>query len=269
VEDLRPTEHHVIFSNQYKGDTKFRNGYWKYVVERFFYIEEFMLQYGVTNCISIEYDVLLYAKMDALVEKLSLGKQTLRFVKDNPVKGHPAFMYIPFPMAMTLFCKFIVEKIDSGLEDMQLLAAYGNAHPTLVSALPVITEERNRSICPRRSFMGHVDENPTYLSEDSEYFEVLFDSLCVGQFLGGIDLRNTGGHKVKDHINIGALYSVAEMPFRWIKIDTKWAPVLDGRPLVCIHVHSKALKNFLSDRLQVPCDDYNVTDIMNQLVQND
>ena len=129
---------------------------------------------------------------------------------------------------------------------------------------------RNRTIANRKSKCGHTSKNPWYLSEDSEVFETLFDSLVVGQWVGGIDSRNTGGTKVTNYENESALYSIKEMPFHWKKNKNTflWQPLLDGRILATVHVHSKALDCFLSDRPDYPKDDYEVNKIYNTLLPN-
>jgi hypothetical protein len=99
---------------------------------------------------------------------------------------------------------------------------------------------------------------------------MLFDSLCVGQWVGGIDSRNTGGHKVARYENESALYNINEMSFEWKKNPENflWQPILDGYVLATIHVHSKALRCFMSDRPDYPKDDYDVGAINKGLLPN-
>lgn len=168
------------------------------------------------------------------------------------------------------FTLFLVAIIQTPLEDMQALAAYANANPTMVHYLPVITEKRNKSIPERTSNCGHRSNDTYYLSEDSEHFGLVFDSLVVGQWVGGIDSRNTGGTKITKYENESALYSINEMPFQWKKNPETflWQPFLDGRLLATIHVHSKSLVSFRSDRPDYPKDDYDVGEVNQTLLQN-
>jgi hypothetical protein len=262
--------HHQYFSKHFKGDTDFRKGYWKHVKERFFYIEECMSKFSLKHTISMEYDVLVYTNILELQTKLKAGPQSLRIVRDNDLRGHPAFMYIPSSEHIQQFNVFIVSIIETPLEDMQALAAYADNYSDRINYLPVITELRNKSIVHRRSTQGHISQNTYYLSQGSEDLKILFDSLVVGQWVGGIDSRNTGGHKIAKYENESALYNINEMKLQWKKNleNFLWQPILDGRPLVTIHVHSKALKCFLSDRPGYPSDDYNVFDIYKTLLPN-
>lgn len=276
TDSLVPTPHHTYFATHFKGDTAFRKGYWKHVKERFYFVEELMSSYGLEHVISMEYDVLLYTNIRSIVDPCrSTG--TLRMVRDNEDRGHPALLYIPNTVTMSDFTQFLTSLLDSPLEDMQSLAAYADKYPAKIHYFPVITEARNRSIPARRSKQGHTTSRPGFLSEDSDKFGVLFDSLVVGQWVGGIDSRNTGGHKVTNYENESALYSIREMPFTWKRSEgplprplplSLWQPFLDGRPLATIHVHSKSLVSFRSDRETTPTDDYDVKAVHAQLFPN-
>lgn len=268
TDSLEPTVAHRLFLSSYKCDRTFRQGYWQYVVERFFYVEELMRSLDLSHCLMLEYDVLIYTDLTTLTEKFKTSHQTCRVVCDNKMRCYPSFIYAPNADEMGKLNTFIQANVLSGLNDMELLAKYGNETQQSLHYLPVITEVRNKSMSPRTSLVGHIDHNPYYLSEDSEHFGVLFDSLVVGQYLGGVDPRNAGGHKSGCYMNETALYSMQEMTFRWEHDNALWRPIIDNRPLAMIHLHCKSLKSFLSDRPTVPTDDYAAADILSGLVKN-
>ena len=166
--------------------------------------------------------------------------------------------------------KFLVAIIQTPLEDMQALAAYADNYKGSVHYLPVITKAKNYSIGERVSKCGHKSCDPFFLSEDSEHFGILFDSLVVGQWVGGIDSRNMGGRKVGKYENESALYNINEMKFAWKKDPNTflWQPSLDDHLLVMIHIHSKSLSSFSSDRPDYPKDDYDVETIYKTLLPN-
>ena len=266
---LTPTPAHRLFIGSYKCNVAFRQGDWRFVVERFFYVEELMRLFNLTDCIMMEYDVLVYQDLAQVTEKCKTAPNpTCRMACDNIVRGHPAFVYVPTPNAMAHICVFIQDNIATGLNDMDLLGLYAKTQPDFMHFFPVITEARNKTKPLRSSTSGHMSTKHDYLSEDSDHFGKLFDSLSVGQFVGGIDPRNTGGQKFTRYINETALYQITEMPFQWTKVNDLWVPILDGRPLVTIHVHCKSLASFLSDRPTLPSDDYTVDNILPGLVRN-
>lgn len=269
TDSLRPTGAHALFLEKFTGDTTFRKGYWRYVKERFFFIEEFMIQNGLTDVLSMEYDVLLYVNVNSILRHLR-GTNTLRMVRDNDKRGHPGLMFIPSVEAIHGFNMFLIEIIHRSLDDMQSLAEYAVEYKDRIQYFPLITEARRQAIVNRESKSGHTSINSWYLSEDSETFQILFDSAVVGQWVGGIDSRNTGGTKVTKYENESALYSIKEMSFQWKKNKENflWQPVLDSRILATIHVHSKALDCFLSDRPDYPKDDYEVNTVYRTLLPN-
>lgn len=266
TDDLTPTTQHTEFLTNFKGDTAFRKGYWRHVKERFFFVEEVMIQESLTDTISMEYDVLVYGNLTELCRKLDRLPKTLRMVMDNDTRGHPAFLYFPTVADARSLTTFFAAVAAMPYEDMQTLALYSKIFPT--HFFPVLTEARNHSVPSRRSQQGNTSPSTHFLSEDSEALGVLFDSLVVGQWVGGIDSRNTGGRKIVNYENEGALYSIREMPFEWQNIDGRWRPILDNRLLFTIHVHSKALSCFLSDRVAPPSADYDVSAVNAGLLAN-
>jgi hypothetical protein len=263
---LTPTQHHIEFQKSYSGDTEFRKGYWKHVRERFYFIEELMIRDTLHDVISMEYDVLVYGSFQDLLTKLQSSHQTLRMVRDNDDRGHPAFMYIPTAEYIGQFNVFLTSLASLPYEDMQALGLFAKLFP--IHYFPVISEHRRSLIPNRKSACGHMSTDSYYLSEDSEHFGLLFDSLVVGQWIGGVDSRNTRGAKITRYENESALYNIREMTFGWAKDGELWRPILDNRPLMTIHVHSKALSCFLSDRSSVPMDDYDVTALYKSLLPN-
>jgi hypothetical protein len=265
TDSLTATQHHLEFQTRYSDDLKFRSGYWKHVRERFFYVEELMMRENLSEVISMEYDVLVYGQLDFILPILRSGPQTLRMVKDNVTRGHPAFLYIPSVSEFNKFTVFLAAIQGMPYEDMQSLAFFGQLFE--VHYFPVITEARNASQPVRRTRMGHTEIAPKFLSEDSEKFGVLFDSLCAGQYLGGIDSRNSRGEKFLHYENELSLYRFTEMPFTWRQDRFgRWQPMLEGRLLFTVHVHCKALDCFLSDRSVCPTADYDVKNVLSKLL---
>lgn len=274
TESLEPTEHHLFFRNGIKHDASFRKGFWRHVKERFYYFEELILRENLSNVICMEYDILVYLPLEPLLHKLAglpAEQQTLRIVMDNQTRGHPGFMIIPSWAAMTHLNKFATTLLAQvhTMDDMQILCLYSKLCPGRVNFLPCISEKTNQTKSERKSLDGQIKcTDCHFLSQGASYFGCLFDSAVVGQFVGGIDSRNTGGQKVSQYLNEGALYQITETTFGWAKSPQGWIPVFDGFPLATIHCHSKALSCFLSDRKDPPTDDYDVKELFAKLLPN-
>ena len=261
TDELEPTQDHLVFRKEFIGDTQFRKGYWKHVKERFFYMEEVMEKFQLGPTVAMEYDILLYAHTKELVTRLVEHSATqLAYVMDNPYRGHPGFLFIPCVDAIRRFNTFIVEMIKTPMEDMQLLAEFKNTYgESAVKCLPLITPQRNKTIPRRISIVGEGITNPEFLSDGFPTIRVLFDSLCVGQYLAGIDPRNVAGKYTIGYENESALYSVREMSLTWKKEAGLWRPILDSVPLVTIHMHSKALNCLLSDKETIKVTEVNLS----------
>jgi len=266
---LEKTVQHKMFIQYFNGDKSFRDGYWQKVKERFFYIEELMARDSLVSCIAMEYDVLVYCSLTSLIPLLEKYTNKLSFVMDAHERGHPGFMYVPTANSIGSFNEYILNNIKNDYEDMQLLSRYSNDFPEKVSFLPLISSERNARIPKRCSEINKTPcTNSDFLSAGFDKIGHLFDSLVVGQWLGGIDPRNYSLRRTVGYRNEGALYSIDEMSFLWKRECKLWTPILDGIPLATIHVHSKALYCFLSDSIHTPNADYDILSLKKSLLQN-
>jgi hypothetical protein len=95
TDQLVPSTAHQAFLTKNTCDTTFRQGYWRYVVERFFYVEEVMRALDLKHCIVLEYDVMIYTDLGVLTSKLKTSHQTCRVVCDNSTRCYPSCIYVP------------------------------------------------------------------------------------------------------------------------------------------------------------------------------
>jgi hypothetical protein len=269
TDELGPTAEHLAFREKYKGDTTFRKGYWRHVKERFFFMEELMIKECLPDMIAMEYDIMLYSPIEYLAGHLrQYAKGRLAFVMDAESRGHPGFMFIGSQHVIHVLNDCFMQLATKPFEDMQTLAIFKSYYPDYVATMPVMTPQR-RGTGERKSLKGDVSANPSFLSDGFGELNILFDSLSIGQLLGGVDPRNSGGQKMVGYVNETALYSPLEMEIAWTRAGPLWIPLLDGVPLVTIHMHSKALAAFLSDRETVPMADYDVAAVQAGLEPNE
>lgn len=269
TDTLEPTQHHTQFLNEFSADLQFRKGYWRYTKERFYYQEELLRDYHLSDCFVLEYDVLVYSNLKFVAEKLRNLPKTVRYVMDNQERGHPGCMFIPSIGAFEHMNRFLTEK--SKEVDMTCLSLYAQSFPERVRTFPVLPTSVQKKTPIRISRIGKQETNTEYLSTDFESLHVLWDSACIGQWVGGIDSRNTNGLIVRNFENESSMYSMKEMNFQWKKSEDTylWIPTLDGFPVCTIHMHSKALKSFLSDRKDIPRPDYDGIELYESLMDQD
>lgn len=159
----------------FKKIEEFRNKFWIYTTLRFFLIQSFVELMDLKNTIHIESDVMLYIyfeKIIKLVNKMKNSDKMICCVSDSPQRGIASIMYIPDNNAINDFINHIINSYESTeefLNDMDLLGSYNNK-----ITFPIFPS----------------NENPT-----------IFDGACIGQYLGGVDPRNSGNKNTVGFIN--------------------------------------------------------------------
>jgi hypothetical protein len=258
--ELCPTPSHKEFLTNIKNkiDLSFRKQYWQYVVERFFILEEYMIQYNVSNIYMIETDNLVYVPLSIVSKTEQLFSQGMAVPYDSTERGYPSFMFFRKAADISLFTRYILECIKQGfVNDMDILSKYRHMYPSHVFAYPVIPHSCNNPPRDRANVFGHITSAKDCLFLTHPQFPIIFDAIAYGQSIGGIDPCNTNGNNTLGHINVLSLYTINDVEFKWVKSNNLWLPYANNMPIVNLHIHSKALSCFLSDKLEPPTADYN------------
>lgn len=137
----------------------FRDGFWVSTTSRFFYLQATIEVLHLKECFHIENDIIMYEPFHNIYDTIKF-KDTLCMVKDAPTRVVPSLLYIPH------------------LESMQKLTAH-------------IADVLSRS----KTFVNDMDILGSY--KDTDYFNInlkkdqlIFDGAAIGQYLGGVDIRN-------------------------------------------------------------------------------
>ena len=260
AEDLPKSSEHSEFLERIVNevDLEFRKKYWQYVFERFFVLQRFCIQRDVRSIYMIETDNMVFVPLDIVQKTESLFSQGMAAPFDNLEQGYPSFVFFRNSQAVFEFANFMLSCLRKCyLSDMKILALYRIYHPEKVFPYPVLPDVCNKPLRERTSLIGHKAsaEDSAFLS--NKEFPILFDAIAYGQAIGGIDPRNTGGLQSIGYINESALYSIQETQFAWTRLHGLWFPLVNSIPLVNLHIHSKALSEFLSDRESLPQANYN------------
>jgi hypothetical protein len=213
-------------------DKMFRNGFWELTSKRFFYIYSLMKSYNLKDVIHIENDVLVYYNCNSLLELLDKNK--IYFPIDSYKRAVASIMYIP---NQVIFGS-ILSKYDINQSDMLNFARIQKLIPNAFENFPIGFREMNFS-----SEQQHV----TRLFDT---FKIIFDGAAIGQYLGGIDPRNTPGNTI-GFISKECVIKYNTYQFIWNNINKNGnKPYLSYRgniiPIFNLHVHSKKLINFVS-----------------------
>lgn len=159
----------------FKKVEEFRNRFWIYTILRFFLIDSFVELMDLKNTIHIETDVMLYIhfeKIINIVNKIKNNDKMICCVSDSPERGIASIMHIPNKVAINNFINYIIniyENTEEFINDMDLLGSYNDK-----ITFPIFPSNENSTI---------------------------FDGACIGQYLGGVDPRNSGNKNTVGFIN--------------------------------------------------------------------
>jgi hypothetical protein len=227
LESLHIDDLHQQFEDTTVLDPYSRGGFWKYATKRFFYIHTYMKMNNFTDVFHIEYDNLVYLDF---TEKLSVFQQkSMWCVLDAEDRCIPSFVYFKNATSTERLLFSCIEGSAQGLNDMQNLANFAHNNSE-VGLLPIIT--------------NYCEPIPEKYHEYADAFGFLFDGACVGQYIGGVDPRNTPGD-TRGFINEKTVFQCNKATVEW----KEGKPWLNSLPLVNLHIHSKDLGRWAAQGL--------------------
>ena len=196
-------------------DKNFRGGFWRLASQRLFYLYSYMKKENITNCFHIENDVMIYNNIEIP------DKTKIWLVMDSENRCIPGILFIPsFDKITPLITNYIYDK-----NDMENLAYFYKNNKNICEKFPII----------------NTDDNFTRLN-------TIFDGAAIGQYLGGVDSRNTPGD-TRGFINETCIVNYSKYKFIW-KFDGLYKPyiIINDRdiPVSNLHIHSKNLYRFNS-----------------------
>lgn len=219
LESIKSTDKFTQFESVSRLDEKFRGGFWKYAMFRFFYIYNHMVEHSLTNVFHIEYDNLIYLDF---TKYLSIFQtKPMWCVMDSPNRCIPSFLYWRDTEFLSKLLDTCIESSSKGENDMIALAKFRNNNPD-VGTLPIVK--------------GYKEEVDEMYWRSADAFNCLFDGAAIGQYIGGVDPRNNSGD-TRGFINETTVIKCNKMKVEW----RNKKPYLNDMPLVNLHIHSKDL----------------------------
>ena len=250
IETLPCSPEHKLFEQTSTHGTAFRKGFWKFTVERFFVLDDFMQHYAITDLIHLENDTLLYRNVDELLPIFRKYYQGIAAVFINDTHCIPSLVYIRDAIAIKKLTSCLAHQAYTGKNDMILLAEFGTRYGAhYIDSLPIIS----RSYINRHGLKNAKNEHadiPGKYCNHCKAFNSLFDGNALGQYLGGIDPR-IGPPKPRTYINPESFFNPALLTFEWKKdAYGRKIPfiIFEGESyrINNLHIHSKNLQAFLS-----------------------
>ena len=219
------------FNSVTKMDNGFRDGFWTSTSSRFFYIYALMKRDGIIDVIHIENDVLLYYNCDILQSRLDRTKIYLPF--DSYSRNIASIMYIP----SHLIFKKVLDRFIYSENDMYNFSLIRKIMPETIDQFPICY--------PLDSFTLE----QKYVCSNFDLFKMIFDAAAIGQYLGGVDPRNTPGD-TRGFINETCVIKYTDFVYKWITgNDGVRRPFIilkngDSIPIFNLHIHCKCLEVF-------------------------
>ena len=229
LEEIPKSENHKKFESfwqiietTFPGDRSF----WKYTMQRFFYLYDHVLNKSLTDVFHIENDNLIY--LDFLENLESFRQKQMWCVMDAKDRCIPSFLYFKDHNILHKLTETCILKTTSGLLDMELLAKFRDMNINDVGLLPIVKD--------------YVDEIDPVFFENVKLFNCLFDVACVGQYVGGVDQHNKHNKDINTEgfINEKSVIKCNKMKFEFRNNK----PYLNDIPMVNLHIHSKDLKRW-------------------------
>jgi len=230
LEDIPVTSELRLFEERSRHNTGFRNGFWKFTTMRFFFIHAYTQWKELTDVFHIEYDNLIYE--DFLPVLPIFREKEMWAVMDSPRRCIPSFLYFRDAAIQATLLQTLLQLAPIAKNDMESLAFFIQTNPSRVGWLPIVTAVYTD---------GEIDRRYT---EHAERFGLLFDGAALGQYVGGVDPRNTPGDTC-GFINETCVFRCDRADFI---MDARRKPTLNGFPVVNLHIHSKDLKRWCLHR---------------------
>jgi len=242
IEELEKSGGHKLFELNKKYDISFRDGFNKSVTERFFLIEELVDKFSLENIFHIENDILLFFQIENLIGVFE-SEYDFASVFDNDNRCIPSFVYFKNLDSVKKLCKFI--NLSNQTNDMRLLSDYRYVVKNCPN-LPIIPESFEY---PLVSKTGLTTRNPRAYSNNFKLFDSIFDAACIGQYLGGVDSRNTSGNTI-GFINESSILNPSFFKYRFINdTEGRKIPYIEHKgeyiKINNLHIHSKELKKHM------------------------
>ena len=187
----------------------------------------FMKKFNVENIVHLENDVMVFENIDNVSFH---NRSKILLTIDNPDRCIPSIMFIPNNRIL----EKSMECFQSHKNDMENWAISYKKNPDLIDTLPIGISCKNHPL-----------------------YGAIFDAAAIGQYLGGIDPRNTSpGNVTIGFINETCLVDYSKFLFVWkANRDGHFCPfvVIHNKeyPVINLHVHSKNLKQFMFDHSHV------------------
>ena len=232
--DIRPWYDRNLFGKfraKSSLDGEFRGGFWLHAVERFFVLEQFMAHRGLDRIFHAELDVMVF-DLDGVSQACDSHGSGIFSVMDSPNRSLASLFYVNSRGTFRHFLEFLLDA-PTTRNEMQLLGEYTRANPTQGHALPSEIA-LDATHCPVA---------PSSVSPEIG----IFDAAALGQWLFGIDSRNTAGSVWNHFKNPNLTFPIQKARFSmsWPGLTPTVSYQGVERRVRTLHIHSKIVERLV------------------------
>lgn len=225
-------------------DPKFRNGFWKFTLERLFILEKFHSLRSEKKLLHIESDIFLFPNFP-FNKFESLNK--VSWLKVSPNRDVAALVYLPTSADTSKFVTRMVDQLKLGnwRDDMEMLSLIMKDYPNDYAYLPSL--DPNHTIL--KSPLVDSSELEKQLTSNFEVFGGVFDGVHLGIWLSGWDPRNSYGvTRIRDSSLIttaNGLLNPENVDFAFDNEQfLRYTSESESTKIYSLHIHSKSLRIF-------------------------
>lgn len=245
IESLTPSPQHQIFAK--KATTE---AFWRYTLERFLVLDDFVQQHALHNVFHIENDVMLYFDLSQKLGTFqSCYQNQMATVFDCDERSVPSFVYIANPAVSGLLAEFIARRTERNTTDMHLLSLFKETYyKKRADHLPILIPSYSNDY-PLTNMFKRTAKDPKPFYTYLDQLNMIFDAAALGQFLGGID--PILGHSKPGFLGEESVFLPMFFQFKWEKDQQqRWIPYIsyegETYPIANLHIHCKDLARFSS-----------------------
>jgi hypothetical protein len=258
-DSLTPTASHRSYMGNVRRRLGRKRGFWRFATERFFFIDDFMTQLGLTSALHLESDNLIFFDPAEVEETLKSLYPGLAAPFWNDTLCIPGVVYIGNRATLAELTAYLARRVAAErqrtrrwylprfltrvrmglvLHDMNMLAAFKREYgPDKLNILPVVPPDYD----VKNDRVPHT-YNYAYGFEE---LRMVFDALALGPALSGLDPTQHTVAEGEQHVRENSYVDGKAFGYERLNLrDHSMIPYLTfrGRPvrLASIHNHAKA-----------------------------
>ena len=239
TENLKKSKEHTLFIRKSRlAQDNYRNFFWKYSIQRFYYLNDFLEKTNLTNIFHLENDVLLFQDLKKILKEVK--SHNLACIRDNVDRVIGSLIYIKSKKISKKIVKISNNYLNQN--DMKILSHLDKKISNTIN-LPI-------------------GEDLDFIKRSNNYAKIkgipfIFDAAAIGQFIDGPHRKKLVSKiffKIKNLFkkNDGFINTQTKLNiYNWKIIWKNKKPYrqINNRllPIANLHIHSKNLKKFISN----------------------